>query len=70
MKNLNQFWTILVAAGFLLLVVSGLWNLSQSLSGADNNFKEKVTPFESNILMPQFVEDHIVEKDIIIDSNL
>ncbi|MCA9386461.1 hypothetical protein KC669_00335 [Candidatus Dojkabacteria bacterium] len=70
MKKINQFWTTLVVAGFLILIASGIWNFSQSLSGADNEFDENIMPFDSNILMPQFVEDHIAEKEIIIDSNL
>ncbi len=59
MKNLNSFWTILVALGIIIFLGTAAWNILRGLSGADNEFNEQVRQLPGNELMPEYLENHL-----------
>ena len=63
MKNINYFWTSLVVLGVIILFITAVWNISQSLSGFEGEFKEEIKQLPDRILVPKYLEDHLLNAD-------
>ncbi len=75
MSKLNSFWTFLVALGILIFLGTTGWSIYQSLIGGDSDFNEQVERLPNDILIPEYLEDHlfvgsnIEDFDPVLDNN-
>lgn len=60
MSQLNKFWMMLIFIGVFALVFSFGWNIFRAVSGQEVEFNEKVTSYKTRILIPDYLESHLL----------
>lgn len=59
MRELNQYWLILIITGVFFMIFVGVFGIIQSMDSANASFRENIINFNSNILVPENIRQHL-----------
>lgn len=63
MRELNRYWLILIITGIFFMVFVGVFGIIQSMDSANASFRENIINFNSNVLVPENIREHLEEND-------
>lgn len=59
MRELNTYWLILIITGILFMLFVGIFGIIQSMDSANVSFRENIINFNSNVLLPESIREHL-----------